>query len=196
MPPVLASIVEGDGEVAALRPLIENIIASSVGTVYPRIMRPYQAHWSSMVDKAQDLERYAEDALQGGGPDARLLVLLDADDRCPADLGPQLRRRLVARFPNNLVSVNIAEREYESWFIASAESIADRIGTTDPFSVPQNIEAIRAAKGWIERYLMAGKYRETRHQASFSTMIDVPLARRRSRSFDRFCREIERLLVI
>ena len=196
MLPVLASIVEGQGEEAALRPLIENIIASSAGAVYPRIMRPVRAHWGSMVDKADDLERYAENALQAGGPDARLLVLLDADDRCPAEIGPRLRQQLVARFPNNLVSVNIANREYESWFIASAESIASRMGAANPFGVPQNIEEIRAAKGWIERYLMAGKYRETRHQASFSTMIDVPLARRRSRSFDRFCRETERLLVI
>ena len=196
MPPVLASIVEGDGEVAALRPLIENIIASSAGAVYPRIMRSHRMHRGSLVNNIGELEQFAAVALDGAGPDGRLLVLLDADDDCPAELGPQLRQRLAARFTDNPVSVSIANREYESWFIASAESIAGRIGTDGPFSVPQNIEEIRAAKGWIEHYLMAGKYRETRHQASFSTMVDVALARRRSRSFDRFCREIERLLVI
>ena len=147
MPPVFASIVEGHGEVAALRPLIENIIANNDGAVYPRIMRPVRAHWSSMVNKADDLELDAAKVLREGGPDARLLVLLDADDECPAELGPRLQQQLVARFPNNPVSVNIADREYESWFIASAESIADRIGTANPFSVPQNIETIRAAKG-------------------------------------------------
>ena len=39
-PPVLAPIVEGDGEVKALRPLIYRIIESSGGAVYPKIMRP------------------------------------------------------------------------------------------------------------------------------------------------------------
>ena len=164
--------------------------------MYPRVMRSHRIHRGSLINKIGELEHLAAAALDGAGPDGRLLVLLDADDDCPAELGPRLRQQLVARFPNNLVSVNIAEREYESWFIASAESIADRIGTANPFSVPQNIETIRAAKGWIERHLMADKYRETRHQASFSTIIDVPLARRRSRSFDRFCREIERLLIV
>ena len=125
MPPVLASIVEGDGEVAALRPLIENIIVSMAGAVYPRIMRSHRIHRGSLVNKTGELEHLAAAALDGAGPDGRLLVLLDADEDCPAELGPQLRQRLATRFPDNLVSVNIAEREYESWFIASAESIAD-----------------------------------------------------------------------
>ena len=164
MPPVLASIVEVHGEAAALRPLIENIIASSAGAVHPRIMRSRRMHRGSLVNNIGELEQFAAVALDGAGPDGRLLVLLDADDDCPAELGPQLRQRLATQFPDNPVSVSIANREYESWFIASAESIADRIGTANPFGVPQNIEEIRAAKGWIERYLMAGKYRETRHQ--------------------------------
>ena len=66
MPPVFASIVEGEGEEAALRPLIENIIASSAGAVYSRIVRSYRAHWGSMVNKAEELERYAAAALREG----------------------------------------------------------------------------------------------------------------------------------
>ena len=196
MPPVFASIVEGDGEVAALRPLIENIIVSSAGAVYPRVLRPYRAHWSSMVNKAEYLERYVAAALQEGGPNARLLVLLDADDRCPAELGPQLRQQLVARFPNNLISVSIANREYESWFIASAESIASNIGTVSSPVLPDSIEKIRDAKGWLAQNLLSRRYDPIDDQPAFSTYIDVPMARRRSRSFDRFCREIERLLVV
>ena len=193
-PPVLAPIVEGDGEVKALRPLIYRIIESSGGAVYPKIMPPYRAHWGSLVNRPEELERCAEIALLKGGPAARLLVLLDADDECPAELGPQLRQRLAARFPDNPVSVNIADREYESWFIASAAAIANRIGAVSPPTPPDNIAAIRDAKGWVRRHLAGGAYRETRHQPSFSTMIDVPLARRRSPSFNRFCRELERLL--
>jgi hypothetical protein len=125
---------------------------------------------------------------------AKLIVLLDADDRCPAELGPELLNRIHARFPLNSASVNVADREYESWFIASSESIAAHVGSSADFEVPANIEEIRDAKGWIRRNVLNRGYKETVDQASFSSCIDVPLARQRSQSFDRFCREVERLL--
>ena len=194
MQPVIASLVEGRGEEGALRPLIHNIITSAAGAVYPHILRPRRMHRGTMVNTPGELERCAADELATAGPAGRLLVLLDADGDCPAELGPQLRRRLDARFPSHTVSVNIADWEYESWFIASAESIARHTGTAGQYAVPQNIEAIRDAKGWVERYLMMAKYNPQENQAAFSARIDVPLARRRSQSFNRFCREIERLL--
>ena len=133
-------------------------------------------------------------AIRDGGPTSKLIVVLDADDRCPAELGPTLLDRLNDRFPETQASVNIADREYESWFIASSESIARHVGSNAVFEVPSHIEGIRNAKGWIERNILRGSYKETIDQASFSSCIDVPAARRRSQSFDRFCREVERLL--
>ena len=194
MTPVFASVVEGEGEEAALRPLIHRIIASNNGLVYPKIMPPYRAHWGSLVNTPGELERYAEIVLHEGGPTARLLVLLDADGECPAELGPDLLQRLITRFPQNLISVSVADWEYESWLIASAESIADHVRASGDFDVPQNIEEIHDAKGWLERHIMGGRYKEARHQAAFTSVINVPLARSRSQSFDRFCREVERLL--
>ena len=157
-------------------------------------MPPYRAHWGSLVNVSGELERYAESVLREGGPNARLLVLLDADGLCPAELGPNLLQRLLNRFPRNLISVSVADWEYESWFIASAESIAGHVGVAGDFEVPQDIEEIHAAKEWLERNIIGGRYKETQHQAAFSSVIDVPVARQRSQSFDRFCREVERLL--
>ena len=94
------------------------------------------------------------------------------------------------------VSVNIADREYESWFIASAEAIASHIGTVSSPVLPDNIEEIRGAKGWLAQNLLSRRYDPIDDQPAFSTYIDVSMARRRSRSFDRFCQEIERLLVV
>ena len=102
--------------------------------------------------------------------------------------------RLNTRFPGTPASVNVADREYESWFIASSESIAHHVGSNAVFEAPSHIEGIRNAKGWIERNVLSGSYKETVNQASFSSCIDVLLARQRSQSFDRFCREVERLL--
>lgn len=193
-PLTIAPIVEGHGEVAAILPLIHNVISSCDGVVYPRIIRPYREPWGSIVNRPGDLERCAQIVLREGGPDSRLLVLLDADGRCPASLGPELQRRLVKRFPDTLVSVSVADWEYESWFVASAESIAEHIGASLGIEVPENIEHIQNPKSWLEQNLLRRRYTETGDQVVFSGIINVPLARQRSHSFNRFCREVERLL--
>ena len=194
VPPTIAAIVEGHGEIAALRPLIYNIIESSEGLVYPDILRPYREPWGSLVNKSGDLERCAEITLREGGPSSRLMVLIDADGYCPADLGPSLRDRLTDQFSNRLVSVTVADREYESWFIASVESIAEFIGADIAVQVPDNIEEIVNPKRWLEQNVLKRRYKETADQASFSSHINVPMARQRSLSFNRFCLELERLL--
>ena len=177
-----------------MRPLITNIIASCDGIVYPNIMPPYREPWGSLVNRPGDLERCADIVLREGGPGSRLLVLLDADGYCPASLGPKLLERLILRFPGRVVSVSVADWEYESWFVASAESIAEHIGVAFGTEVPDNIEEIPDPKAWLERNILNKRYKETSDQASFSSVIDVPLARQRSRSFNRFCLELERLL--
>ncbi len=194
VPPTIVAIVEGHGEEAALRPLLNNIIASTESLVYPTIMAPFRKSWGSLVNRADELEQCAEIVLREGGPGSRLLVLLDADGSCPAELGPKLFERLIHRFPNQPVSVNVADREYESWFVASAESIAEHVGTNSTFAVPDNIEEIQNPKMWLELNVLNRRYKETADQASFSSRINVPIARRRSRSFDRFCSELQRLL--
>ena len=193
-PPTIAAIVEGHGEEAALRPLIYNIIASGDGLVYPNIVQPYREPWGSLVNKPDDLERCAEIVLREGGSNSRLLVLLDADGNCPAELGPKLLERLTHRFSHRLISVTVADWEYESWFVASAESIAEFIGADTAIEVPDTIEGIVDPKRWLEANILKRRYKETVDQAPFSNHIDVPVARRRSQSFDRFCLELERLL--
>jgi hypothetical protein len=193
-PLVFASVIEGHGEEEALRVLITTILAAIVSDVYPIIARPFRVPWGTLVNVDGELERYAEMAIRDGGPTAKLIVVLDADDRCPAELGPQLLQRVKSRFPNNPASVNVADREYESWFIASSESIAHHVGSNAVFEVPSTIEEIRNAKGWLARNVLNRSYKEIGDQAAFSSIIDVPVARQRSQSFDRFCREVERLL--
>ncbi len=194
-PPVLASIVEGQGEELALRTLFYKIFEAHHVETYPLILRPWRIGKGIIVRNPGELERYAAQAISEAGPTACLFVLLDADDDCPAELGPHLFQRLAVRFPNNLVSVNIANREYETWFIASLESISDSAGISGTVVVPAQVESIRGAKEWLTSHMPSGNpYRPVNHQASFSSHIDVLRARGRSQSFDRLCREVERLL--
>ena len=63
-----------------------------------------------------------------GGRAGGVLVLLDADDDCPAALGPALLERARAARSDVPISVVLANREFEAWFIAAAESLAGTHG--------------------------------------------------------------------
>lgn len=76
MQPTFASIVEGEGEETALRPLIYHIIASSGGVVYPAVMPPYRIHWGTIANRPEELAYYAQMALREAGNAARLLVFV------------------------------------------------------------------------------------------------------------------------
>lgn len=202
MPLVLAPIIEGHGEVNAIRVLINKVLVACDAIEYPVINDIWRLPSSKLVNPDQ-LEATAEKAIRQaeilpdlGAPNkARLIVLFDSDDDCPARLGPFLRERLIARFPDNPVSVSLANREYENWLIASLETIAEAAGIPPSASVPYSPEDIRGAKEWLSRQIPRGtSYKPQKDQARLTASIDVPLARQRSQSFDRFCREVERLL--
>ena len=194
-PPVLTSIVEGQGEEEAFPKLIYRVAAAIQAEVHPIIRPPFRVRRDALKNRQGALEEYAVKAFLEGGPTARLIILLDAEDDPFEELGQQLLQRVPSHIPRDRVSVSIANREYESWFIASLESIAPLAGINETTPVPQNIENIRGAKEWLSRRMARGEpYKPTLHQADFSSAVDIDLARQRSPSFDRFCREVERLL--
>jgi hypothetical protein len=94
-----------------------------------------------------------------------VLVLIDADDDCPAHLGPALLARAREARSDVPVSVVLANREFEAWFLAAAPSLAGNcgLGHVDP----------------------PGHAR---------VPVDIKMARAASASFDKFCREVELLL--
>lgn len=91
---------------------------------------PVRVPRSKLVQEGQ-LEgaiRLAQANTQSSGP---VIVLLDADDDCPAVLGPQLKSSALAVSQEAAVSVVLARREFETWFLAAARSIAGLRGLRD-----------------------------------------------------------------
>jgi len=189
----IACLVEGDGEVEAVPVLIRRIVLASDPLVTPEVARPFR-HPSGSIRKVDGLER-ALNAVAELHRDHAILVLIDSDDDCPHDLGPQLAARAKEARKDLHIAVVLAHREYESWFIAAAESLAGKRRLDLSLAAPDNYEQIRDAKGWLsERIVGPGRCSPTQDQAALTMSMDLQLVRNRSRSFHKLWKELERIV--
>jgi hypothetical protein len=140
--------------------------------------------------KAGELERAVEFASYQGGA---VLVLLDADDDCPATIGPQLLARARAIDPS--AAVVLAKSEFEAWFLAAAESIRGHRGLRTDLTSPVNVEDVRDAKGWLSEQMVGAwsVYSPTVDQVALTAIFDFAAARAASPSFDKMLRELDRI---
>ena len=188
----IVPIVEGDGEVEAVPVLIRRIGEEVCPLDPPDVLRPIRVRRQRFV-KPDEVERYVNLAAIRGAADARILVLLDADNDCPAVLGPSVLQRARAARSDRHIEVVVAKCEYESWFIAAVYSLQGTRGIPAETEVPEDPESIRGAKAWL-RDRMNGPYSPTADQATFTARFDMALARRRSPSFDKMWRAVSALL--
>jgi len=147
----------------------------------------------SFSEQANSSARFAS-LISSTAPQGPILVVLDADDDCPAELGPKLNKRAGALALSSDVSVVIPKYEFETWFLASAQSLGGRRGLRHDLSPPANPEAIRGAKEWLSRNMAPNrKYSPTVDQAALVSGTDR-IAARSCKSFDRLCRKIEQVV--
>jgi hypothetical protein len=130
--------------------------------------------------------------LSAEGGTGAIVVLLDADDDCPAQLGPRLLGQMANRWPAVRKSVVLPKCEFEAWFLAAAISLRGRRRIRHDAAPPPNPEAIRGAKGFLERELMeAGStYSPTVDQPSFAALFSFAEARA-CPSFEKLCRDLD-----
>jgi hypothetical protein len=67
-------------------------------------------------------------------------------------------------------------------------------GLPQTLAPPADPETIRGAKEWLDLRMKAHGCAARIDQAALAARFDIDLARRRSPSFDKFCRQIERLI--
>ncbi|RDV38979.1 DUF4276 family protein [Bradymonadaceae bacterium TMQ3] len=193
----LISIVEGHGEEEALPVLLRLVAAHIDPTLYVDMRRPLRVPRTKLV-RPGELERHIQLAARKVGADGRILVVIDADDDCPAHLGPALLERAQRARPDMITSVVLARSEFESWLLAGASGIAGERGLSDELQPPADPESIRDAKGWLSARMPDSTYKETRDQAALASRFDMAAARDASAphfsdSFDKFWRECEKL---
>lgn len=190
---VFAPIVEGHGEVHSIRLLIERVWSTLGRDDWPRVLAPIR-HPKGKLVKPRELKRAVELAAlklaQTSASHPVILLLLDADEDCAAELGPELLEAMKSVRSDLTCLCAIAVNEYETWFVAGAEGMSDMVDLPAG-GAPEDPESTGLGKGWIQRHFASGRYSETADQPRLTARLDVNLARKRSPSFDRFCRMIE-----
>lgn len=189
MKTTVAAIVEGDGEVAAVPILLRRLSEWQTPDIYVNVITPIRVHRDRFLNREEEFRRHlllaAAKCAEGGW----ILILLDADDNCPAELGREILHRAQTCVPHRRVSVVLAKREYEAWFIAAAESLRNYRGFAFDPAERIDAESPRNAKGWIKTHMNSRAYGETTDQPAFTARIDLEQAFKNSRSFRKLCRE-------
>jgi len=205
----LVCIVEGQGECAALPVLVgrmlthlrrerrlavdeSRIICTKDGS---RIVAPY--------DPVRQLgvEYFAARAARE--KPAAILTVVDAEERCvkrqPGEppLGPWLLERARSVVGGIPVGVVVANRMFETWFLADFQSLRDRGRFLADADYPdwQTPEQTGGCKGWMKIF-MGRTYSETRDQVAFAGDVTLPLSpamQRRAPSYWKLLREVDRL---
>ena len=164
-PVVLASIVEGHGDVAAMPVLLSRLVRSLGVNAYFEIRPAQRVHKDRMIDPVAMGSYLNTAAAQIEGPGA-IIIARDADDQAACILGPQILdvARSVRRDRDIIVAV--FEREFEAAFVAAARSLGCNTGEAP---------SVRDAKGAVRR-MLGRKYTETVDQAELVRLMDVEQA--------------------
>ena len=186
-------IVEGHGEVDAVPILIQRI-AERLDPGLPIFPpRPIRVSRNQVV-KVGELERVVELAARKISGQGAIFILLDSDNDCPAELGPELLYRARQVRSDLPMAVVLAKREFEAWFLAAAESLRGYKGLKNNLQPPNNPEGIGGAKEWLSQRMKGNRrYSPTADQPGFTNCFDLDQARQAD-SFDKCYREIVYLL--
>jgi hypothetical protein len=184
----IAPIVEGHGEAAAFPVVLRSIWMTMLAGTGLDVLRPIRTKRNVLVSAGKrELERavlLAASKLAAAQPPATkelILILVDADKDAPCVLGPALTAAAKAARGDKDSACVVANVEYETWFVAAAESLRSYLDLSWDKVLPSDPERLRLGKGWIKARLPA--YSETVDQPKLSAAMDLALCRRNSPSF-------------
>lgn len=169
---MIAPIVEGHGDVPAIRVLLQKLAPAL------RIARPVRMPRSPRLIP-EHLDRGAKIARSNIRGRGAVLPVLDADEDCAGRLGPSLEQQLRQSVQDCSGRVVLAVREFESWIVGGDI----RYAVDNPDSTGGLEDRIRAAHG--------GLYSDTLDQPRLIATADVARLKQNSRSFRRLAKVLE-----
>jgi hypothetical protein len=189
--PVLVPVVEGQSEERALGVLLRRLIAAG-DAPETEVARPFRVKRNKVVREGE-LERAVAQAVRSRSGATAVLVVLDADDDCAAELAPTLvlRGSTASQLPIGVVLPTV---EIEAWILAAIESVRGARGIRSDAQPPADVESVRDAKGALTNRMAGARgYVATDDMPAFFATMDLDLAESRSRSMGKFVREVRRL---
>ena len=191
----IVPVVEGPGDVSAFPSLLGRILWERYERTDVIVAQGNMVVRANGRRKLESkLENFLQHAQNKPQCDA-ILVLLDADDGCPVNLAQGILKRCEQLGLTSPVEIVCAHREYESWFLASLDTIKGQRGISDTAALSHGAEDVQNPKQWLTNQMPPGRaYKETTHQAPLTQHIDIGMAHNNSRSFRRLCHALELLL--
>jgi hypothetical protein len=192
MSPSIVPIVEGQSEVKSVPILLRRLLTEAQASDI-EVARPFRVKRYGVVREGE-LERAVRLAVSDRENVGGLVVLLDCDDDCPAELGPSLleRCRQTTSLP---VAVVLAKKEFEAWFLGAKESLRGIRGIRGDATAPPRPEDIRGAKEHLAANMLAGRrYLAVDDQPAMAEMMDLAIARERCPSFAKLRRDVNSLV--
>jgi hypothetical protein len=204
--PRIVSIVEGEGEQAAV-PILIRRIGERLGVYHVEVHTTVATKRNRFPRFASERERAMATARLHAGETGAILVMLDSDGEppcvdsrhrlSPCVLGEDLLREIEPLAAGLPVAVVMAEREFEAWLVAAAPSLIGPRGLNAGVAVSATPDSLRDPKGWLSLNMADPdrNYGPTADQARFTERFDIDMARDNSGSFRRCYEEIERLIL-
>ena len=183
-------IVEGHGDAAAVPVLLRRLVDAAKAWEEIRIGQPIRCSSGKLV-KEVELKKHVRLARLRKDCGA-VLIVIDSDDDCPVELAARLREWAVAE-AGPACEVVLAKREYEAWFLATAESLRTHHSMRSDAQAHPQPESPRGAKGRLEA-MMHISYSERVHQPAFSAIFCMAEAHARCRSFRKLISSFGRLM--
>ena len=173
----IVPVVEGDGDASAFPELLARILWEKYNRydVSVALGKTKVVKANSRQKLENKLDNFLKHAQNKPGCEA-ILILVDADNDCPVTLAQRLTQRCDEIGTSCPVQIVCAHRTYESWFLASLNTVKGRHGIPDTAALSRDAEDVPNPKRWLSDQMPRGQaYKETTHQASLSRVIDLDL---------------------
>jgi hypothetical protein len=187
-------VVEGQGDVVSLPLLLVRLVRDINPNIVPVVSPPVRVKRDRFVADAREFERSLMLASRFAGDRNPVLIVLDSEGSCPAELGPRLLGKARSISAGRPVGCVVAHQEYEAWFLAAPECVRDHFELDATPTPPPDPESKQGVREWIKRQLPRGKtYKETTDQPALTRLLDLEKSRSIP-SFDKLYREVARLI--
>jgi hypothetical protein len=187
----IVPIVEGHGEIKAVPALLHKLF-KYLDVTGVHVGDPVRKPRGKLV-LPDELEKTLALAVKRRKNVGAVLVLIDADKDCPAQLGPALLSR-ASKVTHVPVAVVVVKKEFEAWFLGCLERFRGFMGIPANVLTPDNPEEL-GGKGRLERICV--DYLPSIHQVSFVRKMendDLKSCEQRCPSFKKLVRDVKFLV--